>query len=280
MIPDFSIVTPNFRSLKWLKLCVGSVADQEDISFEHIIQDAGSDDGTAEWVLQDGRAKLYIEGDSGMYDGLNRGFLKARGEILGHLNSDEQYLPGALGKVAGFFQANPMVDILVTDTLVVRKDGSLLSMRRSLIPGPLDHYVRMRIQTCSFFLRKRVIDNGDLLDIHWKIAGDYEWINRLKAKGYRFGHLREFTSIFTETEGNLSLTPQAIAERKEYRSQWPWWVKPMEPALVAFYRLRALLAGCYRREKQLRYNIYTLENPACRMEFISYSPSRFWSGRH
>ena len=40
-----------------------------------------------------------MEKDSGMYDGLNRGLRRATGEILAHLNSDEQYLPGALAAV-------------------------------------------------------------------------------------------------------------------------------------------------------------------------------------
>ena len=40
----FSIITPSFRSSNWLKLCIASVADQE-VEHEHIVQDAGSDDG-------------------------------------------------------------------------------------------------------------------------------------------------------------------------------------------------------------------------------------------
>jgi len=42
---QFSIITPSFRNSKWLQLCIPSVADQ-DVELEHIVQDAGSDDGT------------------------------------------------------------------------------------------------------------------------------------------------------------------------------------------------------------------------------------------
>jgi len=38
-----SIVTASYRQLDWLRLCVASVADQEGVDVEHIIQDAGSD---------------------------------------------------------------------------------------------------------------------------------------------------------------------------------------------------------------------------------------------
>jgi len=36
----FSIVTPSFRNSQWLKLCIASVADQEGVEFEHIVQDS------------------------------------------------------------------------------------------------------------------------------------------------------------------------------------------------------------------------------------------------
>src|SRR5687768_3530985 len=97
----FSIVTPSFRNSQWLKLCVASVADQE-VEQEHLIQDAGSDDGTLDWLLSDSRVRAFVEKDAGMYDALNRALSKTSGEYIGFLNCDEQYLPNAL-QVAGDF---------------------------------------------------------------------------------------------------------------------------------------------------------------------------------
>ena len=99
----FSIITPSFRNSEWLKLCVASVADQQ-VDLEHIVQDAGSDDGTLDWLLTDSRVKAFVEKDSGMYDGINRGLRKATGEIVAYLNCDEQYLPGALSAVKEMFE--------------------------------------------------------------------------------------------------------------------------------------------------------------------------------
>src|SRR6201997_1547101 len=72
----FSVITPSFRNSDWLKLCIASVADQ-GVECEHIIQDAGSDDGTLDWLPKDPRVKAYVEKDSGMYDAVNRGFCPA-----------------------------------------------------------------------------------------------------------------------------------------------------------------------------------------------------------
>src|SRR6266704_4923256 len=107
----FSIITPSFRSSGWLKLCLASVADQR-VAVEHIVQDAGSDDGTLDWLLRDKRAKVFVEKDQGMYDAINRGLRRASGDILAYLNCDEQYLPGALAAVGKFFEQHSNVDVL------------------------------------------------------------------------------------------------------------------------------------------------------------------------
>src|SRR5882757_299741 len=99
---SFSVITPSFRNSNWLKLCVASVADQA-VEVEHIVQDAGSDDGTLDWLSREPRVKAIVEPDSGMYDAVNRGLRRAQGDILSYLNCDEQYLPGALSAVEQFF---------------------------------------------------------------------------------------------------------------------------------------------------------------------------------
>ena len=53
-----------------------------------------------------------------MYDAINRGFAKASGDILAWLNCDEQYLPGALAKVADHFARHPRTDILFGDIIL------------------------------------------------------------------------------------------------------------------------------------------------------------------
>ena len=70
---NFSIITPSFRNSRWLKLCIASVADQQDVKWEHIVQDSCSDDGTQDWLPRDPRVKAFIEKDGGMYDAVNRG---------------------------------------------------------------------------------------------------------------------------------------------------------------------------------------------------------------
>src|SRR5574339_171123 len=107
--PLFSVITPSLRAARWLPLCIASVADQ-GIPVEHIVQDAGSDDGTWEWLGGERRVTAFREPDAGMYDGINRGLRRATGSLVAYLNADEQYLPGALAAVARAFAEDPAVD--------------------------------------------------------------------------------------------------------------------------------------------------------------------------
>ena len=80
---------------------------------EHIIQDTGAAGNIAPDLRGHERLRLFLEPDQGMYDALNKGLARAEGELWAWLNSDEQYLPGTLARVAGYFQAHPARSPLV-----------------------------------------------------------------------------------------------------------------------------------------------------------------------
>ena len=127
----FSIITPSFRNSDWLKLCIASVADQQGVELEHIVQDSCSDDGTQDWLPRDPRVKAFIEKDGGMYDAVNRGYRRATGDILAYLNCDEQYLPGALKAVHDFFEAHPQIEVALAGSIVTDGDGKYICHRHS-----------------------------------------------------------------------------------------------------------------------------------------------------
>jgi glycosyltransferase involved in cell wall biosynthesis len=132
----FSIITPSFRNSAWLKLCIASVADQAGVAMEHIVQDAGSDDGTLDWLPRDPRVQAFIEKDGGMYDAVNRGYRRATGDILAYLNCDEQYLPGALATIRDFFAAHPRVEVVLAGSLITDGEGKYVCHRHALTPHP------------------------------------------------------------------------------------------------------------------------------------------------
>ena len=275
--PEFSIITPSFRNSDWLRLCISSVSDQ-GVSLEHIVQDAGSDDGTLDWLPQDHRVSACIEKDSGMYDAVNRGLRRARGRILAYLNCDEQYLPGALQKVSGFFRDHPKIEILFGDVIAVDTQGQFLCYRKMDVP--LASYTRasgmLSTLTCGMFLRRSVLEQHRLwFDPSYRVIGDADWVVRARQKHIPMSLLGEYTSTFTLTGDNLNLAPAAEAEKARFRDSVPPWLRLMKPMLVAHHRLRRWLGGAYRQDP-FEYSIFTLADSRSRRVFEVRKPSCAW----
>ena len=273
---NFSIVTPSFRNSKWLKLCVASVADQQGVTVEHIIQDACSDDGTQDWLPNDSRVRAFIEKDGGMYDAINRGYRRATGDILAHLNCDEQYLPGALAAVQEFFEKHTEVEVALAGTIVTDIEGKYLCHRHSLVPLPQHIWFRFPVLTSSLFLRRSVIEQRRIFfDTRWRALGDLHWVRSLMEAGVRMKVCDTFTSTFAETGGNLGLSTTARREKAETISLIPGWVRTTRPIWIFHHRLRRLVAGHFF-QKPTSYASYTLKSPDQRVTFEVTKPTAFW----
>ncbi|MBI5395897.1 MAG: glycosyltransferase [Verrucomicrobia bacterium] len=270
----FSIITPSFRSSQWLKLCVASVADQ-GVEVEHIVQDAGSDDGTLDWLPRDPRVKLFVGRDAGMYDGINRGLRRATGDVLAYLNCDEQYLPGALAAVGDFFQRHPDIEVAMGDTVFVDGEGRYLCHRRAVLPGRYHTWVSdtMAAASCAVFFRRSVVErHGLFFDPGLRILGDVVWMLQLIERRVPMGLVGGFTSAFTCTGQNLALSPDRQRERAALMARAPAWARCGRPLIVAHYRLRKWLAGHYGRGA-LDYSIFTTASPVARVAVHVARPS-------
>jgi GT2 family glycosyltransferase len=274
---SISVITPSLRQSDWLKLCVASVADQ-GVSAQHIVQDAGSDDGTLGWLLQDDRVCASVERDSGMYDAINRGLRKASGDILSYLNCDEQYLPGILPKVQAYFRDHLDVDVLFTDSIVVNDSGEYICHRKASKPTLLHTLVsgNLSVLTCGCFFRREILDrHGLYFDSSFRVLGDAEWISRMIRSGVRVAVMRAFTSVFTKTGLNLSLSPQASDERQKLQLHAPAWARLAKPLVILAYRAKKALAGHYL-QAPFEYSVFTRSSPCTRMSFSVRKPTHRW----
>ena len=273
----FSIVTPSFRSSKWLKLCISSVADQ-GVELEHTVQDAVSDDGTLDWLLLEKRVNVCVEKDQGMYDAVNRGLKKSSGEICAYLNCDEQYLPGALASVEEFFERNPDIEIVFGNAIVVDSQGEFLCHRKSLLPLKPHTKIssNLAILTCGTFFRRSVFEKRGLwFNPKMRALGDADWLIRCLEQNVPMGLLDTFTSVFTNTGKNLSLNADAQRENANLLSAASPWLRASRPLIVAHHRLRKWIKGGYR-QKPFDYSIYTADSPGKRVSFHVARPVARW----
>ena len=114
--PKISIVTPCYNTADYLEATMKSILDQNYPNLEYIVIDGGSTDGSVDIIrkYQDRLAYWVSEKDSGLFDALNKGFLRATGDICCWLNSDDMLFPFAFRTVAEIMSDLPEVSWLTT----------------------------------------------------------------------------------------------------------------------------------------------------------------------
>jgi glycosyltransferase involved in cell wall biosynthesis len=124
----FCIITPSFNQRQFLEHTVRSVLDQQgSFDLTHIVIDGGSTDGTPAFLqsVTDPRVQWISEKDRGQSDAVNKGIAMARGDVIGWLNSDDLYLPGALAAVADAF-TDPAVKWVVGRYQIIDRSGAVI----------------------------------------------------------------------------------------------------------------------------------------------------------
>ena len=277
----FSILTASFHQLGWLKRCIRSVADQQGVAVEHLIQDAGTGLDLEHWVRWNTEARLMVVPDRGIYDWLNYALRRVTGDVFGILNCDEQYLPGTLARVQAEFEAHPEADLVVGDFLLVDPRLNLLAFRRAtpLRPSMIltDHLYDF---TCAMFFRSRLLERGVRFNPDYKAAGDADFVARLLRTGVRVRYVRQYLAAFTILDSNLSLRADRTEELRRLRAITPGWALAAAPLLRQIRHLEKLLAGGYS-SGPIEYALYAGDDAEARTQFRCERPGfrHPWAGK-
>ena len=125
-----SVVTISFNQAKFLRQCIESVLSQDYHDVEYIVVDPGSADGSREIIESYGdRIIRVFDKDSGPADGLNQGFAKATGDVLGFINADDYLLPGALSIVAAHFKEQGLSHFVSGCGFIEKSENRLVPIR-------------------------------------------------------------------------------------------------------------------------------------------------------
>lgn len=235
----FYIVTPTFNALSWLERCVRSVADQagEGVEVHHHVQDGGSGDGTPAWLEEWQREHLDIPGytftyesakDAGMYDAINLAWEKIPSDaaVTAHLNSDEQYLPGALKGVAAAFETNARAEIVLGTYIIVDADSRYICHRRPVHPARWRSQTVCEIITCSCFHKVEPFARHSIrFNLKYRALADLVFYRSIVEISPAYCVQPELiTSIFTVTGENLAWSESSQNEWNEEMKSLPWYI--------------------------------------------------------
>lgn len=182
--PLLSVVTVVFNGAAHLERAIQSVLSQPYDNVEYVVVDGGSTDGTLDILRKyDDRIDFWVsEPDEGIYHAMNKGIGLAAGELVGLLNSDDDYLPDALSKVARAWEAAPGKDVVITGRWNVLFDDKDLGI--NLSPSLKFHSLRFCHQ--ATFIPKRVYEAHGVYDTNYRYSADLEMALRLHACGVPF----------------------------------------------------------------------------------------------
>ena len=181
--PKISIVTACLNDGLYLEDAILSVLQQNYPNFEHVVIDGGSHDNTLDVLRRYPHVRWISEPDGGQSDALNKGFRMATGDLVGWLNADEYYLPGALESVARTAATSPQADIFYGDCLFVDASGHL---QRAKTAHAFDYrmllYYGCFIVTATTFFRRGLVQQNRMLDTDYRVVMDFEFFVRSAAE--------------------------------------------------------------------------------------------------
>lgn len=204
-----SVITVNLNNLEGLKKTVASVLEQEYINLEYLVIDGASSDGSEKYLGNNSSNFFYwvSEKDSGVYEAMNKGILKATGDYLIFLNSgDYFYTSTSLKELVNHSQGKE----LVYGNLLIREE-KLDRMKEYPKRLSFRYFYFESLPHPATLISKKLFDKIGLYDTRLRIVADWKFFLLAIAKfNSTYTHVDQVISVFnfdglSSNPANLSM---------------------------------------------------------------------------
>ena len=180
--PLVSIITVVYNNSKHIRGAIESVLSQDYPRIEHVVIDGCSKDGTVEIIEEFGdKISVFLsEPDEGVYAALNKGIVRAHGDFIGILHSDDLFCDDHV--VSDVIQKlkDTETELCFSDLVIVDEVSG------KVMRYVMAHYFRRWMLRIGFFpphptvfLKRSIFDEFGLYSKNYKIAGDFDFLIRV-----------------------------------------------------------------------------------------------------
>ncbi len=111
---DLSVIVVSYNTKDLLTTCLRSIGESKDVSYEVIVIDNASTDGSVEMVRKEFPRVECIQNskNEGFAKAVNQGLARASGKYLLLLNSDATVFPDTLASLRNYMDVHPQVGVV------------------------------------------------------------------------------------------------------------------------------------------------------------------------
>jgi len=216
-----SVITPTFNSAVTIERTIQSVLQQNHPDLQYIIIDGGSSDETLDIVRRFGEkiSKLISEPDEGIADAFNKGINLADGELIGIINSDDEYEPDAFRHVVQAYQKRLAENLppAILHGNMIRQHGERVQLIRPRQWGGRDGlgvsiHFDMPINHPTSFVPRDIYEQVGQFDTTCQYCMDMDFVIRAFNAKTPFEHIPQTLARFHVGGASTSNTLATLKE--------------------------------------------------------------------
>lgn len=214
----FSVIIVCLNSEKTIEKTLKSLLAQTYQDFEVIVIDGASTDNTLNIIKSyESRFKdimIVSEPDSGIYQAMNKGIGRAKGELVSFLNSDDYYVENALEVINQLYEEE--YDGIYGRISFIKEVNHRIYEHEIMNGEPEDIFKGTMPPHPATFIKREVIKNHKF-DESYKIAADYKMLLILIQQNYRFKSISH--KITYMRDDGISNTQLELSYRERIRCE-------------------------------------------------------------
>ena len=264
---DLSVIIVNYNTADFIIRCLNSISLQKNVSYEVILIDNGSKDGSVEIVKNNFSWVKLIENreNLGFARANNQGLKVSSGRYIYYLNPDTELATGVFKKLTAYMDTNLKVGL--AGTCIINPDGSLQSSVEKKYPG--QGYTRRDLKNlkgkiawvlgASIIVRKTVVESLNGFDERFFLYGeDLDICLMVRKAGWYIGFIPEAVVTHWGGQSERKNLP-ADVWKKKFKAESLFYTKHYSRKTINSIKRKIIIQACWRI-LTLKINLLFLKN--------------------